>query len=431
MSETDDKRRSKRRGADKLAKATGSGTSSSPIGWFAQLAMRTKNKTVKGSIDSAESRGEHKPGENRARINSLDIKKARNREQKQTGDNSHSDPAEESPAQLQHDHPEKSRSRSRRGRDESPSRNRSRRRNSDPTGGRGESRQREERRPRSRGRSRSKNRRRSSRSRLRRSLSRLRGGHSSDESPERERSSTRISSLRSERSILFCKKRWSHRSFEYLVEEGRRGTWHGNPALYLRINIVMGRGKKDFDKAWFKFEFRGEQHSSDAAVVKFYPENIEGPSTPQNREDVRGGDVGVQVSVPATPVGFHATGNGATTTSMVVQHRCRLEVTPYRGSTGIMAHLRKDGTNCTMPSRVQVQLVVEAGVLYGLEILVYGLEILGTLDYQGTNGADGAWKPVHTVSYQREARDFATWTDQDWKSKGNNTPLEGPGTPGR
>jgi hypothetical protein len=201
----------------------------------------------------------------------------------------------------------------------------------------------------------------------------------------------------------------------------------------------MGRGKNDFDKAWFKFEFRRSRWEydayqydayryEDAAVVKFYPENIEGPSTPQNKEDVRGGDVGVQVSVPATPVGFNATGNGTTTTSMVVQHRCRFEVTPYRGSTGVVAHLWKDGTNCTMPSRVQVQLVVQTGWYGGFG---EDLEILGTLDYQGTNGADGAWKEVDMYSYPDEAHDFTTWTDKDWKSHGDNTPLEGPGTPGR
>jgi hypothetical protein len=53
-----------------------------------------------------------------------------------------------------------------------------------------------------------------------------------------------------------------------------------------------------------------------------------------------------------------------------------------------------------------------------------GLDIKGNLDFEGTDGADGLWKKVSTGSWDREPRDFSEWSDEDWKSNGDNRLLE-------
>lgn len=272
------------------------------------------------------------------------------------------------------------------------------------------------RRGRSRGSSRSSTNRRRSRSARARSW--LRG----DSSAERAQSLTRVSHGADERSILFYEYARKQLSVEFVADEIRRGTWKKRDALYFRINVIIGRGKKEyFKQAWFKFSVRS--HSDEdipVSVVKYYPERILGPSTEESQEDAKNLDFGMEAGLPQpiAPVSAHVNAGRSGKGNMVVQHRCRFEVTPYRGSTGVNAHLWKQGTECVFPSRVQVQFVV----LYNRPA---GLDIRGKLDFPGTDGADGLWKKVSTRSWDRESKDFSDWTEADWKSNGDNSLLEG------
>ncbi|OIW23802.1 hypothetical protein CONLIGDRAFT_649143 [Coniochaeta ligniaria NRRL 30616] len=276
---------------------------------------------------------------------------------------------------------------------------------------------------RSRGSSRGSTNRRRSRSARARSW--LRG----DSSPERAQSKTRVSHHAHERSILFYEYPRKELTVEFMTDEIRRGTWRKKDALYFRINVIIGRGKKDyFDKAWFKFSVRshGDQEVP-VSVVKYYPERILGPSTEESREDAKNLDFGLQAGLPqpVVPLNAHLNAGGSGRGNMVVQHRCRLELTPYRGSTGMKAHLWKQRTECVIPSRVQVQFVVLYDKRAGLDIKgKLDFDIKGKLDFVGKDGADGLWKKVSTRSWDREPRDFSEWTEADWKSNGDNRLLE-------
>jgi len=331
------------------------------------------------------------------------------------------------------------------GRGESTSRSRSRRRSRCRSRSRQKSRSRSRSRLRSRSRNTSRTRRRGRsrptstshdtpnppnrrRSRSARARSWLRGASSSSSSPSRGQSATtttRLGHRASERSILFYEHARRQLSVEFAADDVLRGTWTGAEALYFRVNVFIGRGKRDyFDKMWVKLSVRSSGGDGDvevavpASVVKYYPERVLGPSTEESREDARTVEVGVQVGAPQpVPLNGHVSMGRSGKGSMAVQHRCRLDVTPYRGSTGVKAHLWKQRTECVMPSRVQLQFVV----VYHRRA---GLDIKGKLDLGGTDGADGLWKRVNTRGWELETRDFSEWTEDDWKSRGDNRLLE-------